>query len=324
MIKWFNNLHVGIKVLIILGVIFVLFSCCCFSVSILSVGLFDVEEDKVVKEDEKPKKNSKKEEKKTFSSIKISEVKVVDNKVSILGTTDLPNKSKLMIDLDVWGRSESDQYVGVSKDITVKNGNFQVELSPPQREEFKKGPYEISVMFTPKGQTPDVIKIVGKDGEKLTGNLVEEVGEFKILKLVEKKDLKLAINLPKYTFQQPSEFKKGTAEYTLSEYALAWKDQDWDRMTKYTQKTWLEGQDDPADMLSAWYDFKTLKGFEVINSKKVSDVIVDVTFNVQYEAMTNQISNKEITARIIKETGPYKPSINGSWGVNPISTLDEK
>ena len=258
-----------------------------------------------------------------FSSLTITNVSVSDGEVTISGNTDLPNGATLIVDFDVWGRSGSDLYVGVNKKTIISNGEFKEVLSIPQREEFKKGPYEVSILFTPRGQSDKIIQIVGKDGENLEGEIVDDSGTFKTMKLVEKKDLQLTITPPSYIFQQPSEFSQGSAERTLSEYMLAWKNQDWDKMASFAQKTWLNNETDPAGLLEAWYDFKTLKGFEITNVKKISNVTTDITCIVQYEAVTNQISKKQITARVIKETAAYTPNEQGQWGVNPTSAIRE-
>jgi len=127
-----------------------------------------------------------------------------------------------------------------------------------------------------------------------------------------------------YTFQSPSEFPQGSPERTLAEYALAWKDQNWQKMINFSQKTWVSNESDPVGSLEAWYAFKTLKGFEITKTDKISDVITDITFKVYYEMITNQIDKKEITARVIKESAPMTTSVQGQWGVNPTSTLGEK
>jgi len=258
-----------------------------------------------------------------FSSLMITDVNVSDGEVTISGNTDLPNSATLFVDFDVWGRSGSDLYIGITKKTIISNGEFKAVLLIPQREEFKKGPYEVSVSFTPRGQSDKIIQIVGKDGENLEGELIDDSRTFKTMKLVEKKDLQLTITPPSYTFQQPSEFPQGSAERTLAEYISAWKNQDWDKMASFAQKTWISNETEPAGLLEAWYDFKTLKGFEITNAEKVSNVTTDITCIVQYEAVTNQISKKQITARVIKETAAYTPNEQGQWGVNPTSAIRE-
>lgn len=258
-----------------------------------------------------------------FSKLAITNVSVSGGEVTISGNTNLPNGATLIVGFDVWGRSGSDLYIGVSKETTISNGKFKAVLAIPQREEFKKGPYKVSVLFTPRGQSNKVIQVVGKDGEKLEGDLINDNGTFKTMELVEKKELQLTITPPSYTFQQPSEFSQGSAEHTLAKYVLAWRNQDWNKMASLAQKTWLSNRTDPAGLLEAWYDFKTLKGFEITNAQKVSNVVYDITFVVQYEFMTNQISKKQITARVVKETAAYTLSEQGQWGVSPTSAIKE-
>jgi len=258
-----------------------------------------------------------------FSNLTITDVSVSDGEVTISGNTDLPNGATLMVGFDVWGRAGSDLYIGVDKKTTISNGKFKTVLAIPQREEFKKGPYEVSVLFTPRAQTNSIIQLVGKDGEKLRGDLVDDTWAFKTMKIAEKKNLQLTVIPPSYAFQQPSEFPQGSAEHTLAEYVLAWEEQNWNKMASFAQKTWLSNQTDPAGLLEAWYDFKTLKGFEISNVQKVSNVTYDITFVVQYEAVTNRISKEQITARVIKETASYTLSEQGEWGVNPTSAIRE-
>lgn len=258
-----------------------------------------------------------------FSTLATTDVSVSDGQVTISGHTDVPDGSSLIVSFDVWGRSGSDTYIGVQQKARVSAGEFEVTLAVPQREEFSEGPYEVSVSFTPRGQSDDITRVVGRDGENLAGDLVDESRSFRTMMSVEKRDLQLSVAPPSYTFQKPSQFPQGSAERTLAEYVLAWKNQDWGRMANFAQKTWVGDQVDAAGLLEAWYDFKTLKGFEITDASELSEVSVDVTFTVQYEAMTNQISKKQITARVIKETRPYTPSEQGEWGVNPTSALGE-
>ncbi len=259
-----------------------------------------------------------------YSVLKVSDVNADNKEVNISGNTDLPTGAILTIGFDVWGRADSDLYIGVDKNTTVSNGKFNVGLEVPQRDEFKKGPYEVSVLFTPRGQSDSVIALVGKDGENLEGDLVDRAfGSFNTLQLEEKVNIQLSVSPPSYTFQTPSEFPQGSAERALAEYITAWKNQNWQRMVKFSQKTWVSAESDPARTLKGCYDFKTLKGFEVKGTKTISDAAKDITFVVYYEAITNQIDKKQITARVIKETAPYKPSSQGQWGVNPISALRE-
>lgn len=260
-----------------------------------------------------------------YSILEITEVAGNEDQVTISGRTDLPDGATISVTFDVWGRSPDDLYIGVDGGATVSEGAFAITLAVPQRDEFIEGPYEVSLLFTPRGQSDQVIRLVGTDGENLAGDQVSERFGFNTLKLAARfDDLNLSIEPPSYRFQQPSEFPQGSAERAVAEYVLAWKNQDWSRMAELAQKTWLSDEPDPTGVLEAWYDFNILLGFEMIGVVAVSDVTSDVTFVVRYEAFTNEVETKQITARVIKETAPFTPSEEGDWGVNPISALAEE
>ena len=110
----------------------------------------------------------------------------------------------------------------------------------------------------------------------------------------------------------------------MAEWAQDWKNQNWQQMVTVSQKTWVSDQSDPAGALESQFGFKTLKGFKITGTSPVSSVMTDVTFLVYYEATTNQIDEKQITARVIKESAAETPSTQGTWGVNPISALREE
>ncbi len=260
-----------------------------------------------------------------YSSLEIVEVATEGERVSISGKTDLPDDASVNVTFDVWGRSEDDLYIGVDGDATVSGGTFGIALDIPQRDEFVDGPYEVSLLFTPRGQLDRVVQLVGADGENLTGEFVREsIVGFNLLELVERIDeLGVSVEPPSYTFEQPSDFPPGSAERTLAEYVLAWKNQDWSGMADLAQKTWLSDESDPTASLEAAYGFKTLLGFEVTSLDAASDVTGEVTFVVQYEAITNEIATVQITAKVIKESAPFTTSAQGEWGVNPISALAE-
>ncbi len=112
-------------------------------------------------------------------------------------------------------------------------------------------------------------------------------------------------------------------ERAFAEFLISWQEKDWDRMAKFTQKTWSSKEKNPAEMLDAWYGFKDLLGAEITKKSSVSDVTMDITATIYY-AVGSKIETKMITARVIREVAPYTPSPKGAWGVNPISTLREE
>lgn len=265
-----------------------------------------------VVEQEKPKK---------FSKLEITEVVYEDDKVRVTGTTDLPDGSQLNVNFDVAGRAATATYIGVSVKAKVESSKFTATLTPPNRPEFARGPYVVEVMFTPRAQSDVVLKLVGKDGEHLEGDEVRESYDFEILETSRQMDLQLRIT--SYPMVSTSTHSADSPERAFVEFLISWREKDWSRMAKFTQKTWNSKEKNPAEVLDAWYGLKDLLGAEIIKKSTVSDVTVDITATVYY-AVGSKIETKKITGRVIREIIAYVPSPRGKWGVNPISTLREE
>ncbi len=116
---------------------------------------------------------------------------------------------------------------------------------------------------------------------------------------------------------------EGTAERVFAEWLIAWKDRDFDRMATFSQKTWLDVHDNPAELLEAQYGFKELLGAEFTNIVRTTEVANEITTMIYY-SLGSDVQEKQVTARVIREAAPYEPSPAGDWGVNPISTLAEE
>lgn len=126
-----------------------------------------------------------------------------------------------------------------------------------------------------------------------------------------------------YPMVDVNSFSEGTAERAFAEWLTAWKDRDFNRMAAFSQKTWLDGEDNPAETLEAQYGFKELLGAEFTNIVRTTEVANDIAATIHY-SFGSDVQKKQITARVIREAAPYEPSPAGDWGVNPISTLREE
>lgn len=259
-----------------------------------------------------------------FSKLVISDVRFENGLVLITGETDLPDGAKLSIDFDVAGRDPDETYIGVSEKTTSRNGKFAVSLEPPLRPEFAKGSYLVEAMFTPRGQAEQIIAFVGKDGEKLQGNTVEEVYSFKVMRISERVELDL--NLTAYSIESPGEYTQRSPERALANYLVGWQKGDWKGMVKHTQKSWLSMKKDQgydsSEAISVMYDFKDLLGAKILNTKHVSNVIADIDLRVQY-ALGADVKTVTMQVRLMRESASLQPSPSGDWGVNPSSTLRE-
>ena len=257
-----------------------------------------------------------------FSKLEITDATYENGVIKVIGTTDLPSGSQLHVDVKVAGRPATATYIGVNTEVKVENGSFMATLVPSGRPEFAQGPHIVTVMFTPRGQSEAVLNLVGKNGEQLKGNKTREFHGFKVMETTLQVDLQ--IEVPSYPMVNPDSYPEGSPERAFAEFLSSWQKKDWNRMVKFTQKTWRnERKGNPAEMLEAWYGLRDLLGAEIIKARRISDVTRDITATLHY-AIGSKVKTSTITARVIKETAPYSPSPKGEWGVNPLSTLKEK
>lgn len=102
----------------------------------------------------------------------------------VSGTTGLPNGSQLGVNVRDEGyfsydgrdsdwRFENLTYL--AGEVTVRDGEFSTVVSGSEMEApMHSKDYEIEVSFNPVGQSSAIQQLVGSEGEKLSGSLVEE------------------------------------------------------------------------------------------------------------------------------------------------------
>lgn len=257
----------------------------------------------------------------SFSRMDVVSVRSENGAVVISGSTDLPDGSQLTVGFDLAGMPATGTYIGVNEHVLVHNGEFHSKLVPPNRPEYRNGKYLVEVMFTPRAQSEDVLEIVGRNGEHLGGDHAQTHGNFMLLEVV--KEISLDLDLGKaYPEIVPTKHQAGSPERAMMEFLYSWQKQDWNKMVSHTQKTWRSGQENPADMLEAWFGFKGLMGAEITGKTVTSNVAVDFSVTIHY-GFGSQVKSKSITARVIREDAPYSTSPYGDWGVNPSSALRE-
>ncbi len=110
---------------------------------------------------------------------------------------------------------------------------------------------------------------------------------------------------------------------TLTKFMNAWKDSNWSEMLENAQKTWRSKENNNSELLKSWFYLKDLTTFKILKTEKISDTCVDVTLRISYLFYISNLKEIKIKARVICETEPYKPSKDGTWGVNPVSILRE-
>jgi len=110
----------------------------------------------------------------------------------------------------------------------------------------------------------------------------------------------------------------------MENFLEAWKNEDWYGMWKSTQKTWRSKEGNNAERLYNFFGHKELESYEIKGMNEVSNCCVDIEVSISYfvaAEMKTQIAT--ITPRLLNEIKEYTPSVDGEWGVNPISMLKE-
>lgn len=112
----------------------------------------------------------------------------------------------------------------------------------------------------------------------------------------------------------------------LENFLEAWKNEDWHGMWKSSQKTWRCREGNNAERLFDLFGHKKLESYEIIGLNEVSDCCVDVEVRIEYSIEPHNpftVYEYTIRPRLLNETKEYTPSVDGEWGVNPISILKE-
>ncbi len=106
------------------------------------------------------------------------------------------------------------------------------------------------------------------------------------------------------------------AEKVLNSFLKAWLDNKPEEMKKYCQKTWLDAHVDAIVYLNNMIVSLPILTWEITLGDTAGEACIDLIayiFNPQLNI------NNNYRFRLICETAPYKPSLDGDWGVNPIS-----
>lgn len=102
---------------------------------------------------------------------------------------------------------------------------------------------------------------------------------------------------------------------TIDNFMKAWKEQDRKAMHSLCTKTYKVGNTE--------FQLKGLLPHQIASYKvgkieKSTEVVYDATVSVKLKGSAKP---REIKVRSVCEIAPWKPSLDGDWGVNPISAL---
>ena len=114
-----------------------------------------------------------------------------------------------------------------------------------------------------------------------------------------------------------------SAVETIHEFMDAWKNEDWAVMLVNSQRTWRSKEGNNAERIFNFFGHKKLLEFKIIGMNEVSNCCTDVVIRIKYYINPGKTQQCEVEARLLNELKEYHPSVDGSWGVNPISVLKE-
>lgn len=107
---------------------------------------------------------------------------------------------------------------------------------------------------------------------------------------------------------------------TSTEALVAWMQgiitNDYAQVTEHTQKTWLKNNGNCGEnwRFPIQADALQITEFESWKCNEVSPVMHWHTIKIKHKN-----GESTIGLNVIKEDGPYSPSLSGEWGVNPNS-----
>jgi uncharacterized protein with HEPN domain len=110
----------------------------------------------------------------------------------------------------------------------------------------------------------------------------------------------------------------------LKEYLKAWKNRDYELMFRKSQKTYRAVHRDRKEAdIEAFIGSKELTSYKLGDPLELGEAMVEIPVEIYYQQQKEKY-HKMIKVRVIKEIEAYKPSVNGTWGVNPISAFREE
>ncbi len=120
------------------------------------------------------------------------------------------------------------------------------------------------------------------------------------------------------------DYQPGTAEAALAEFVLLWKQRKWADLEKKCQITWAQLYPDgqAASLLKLQLGGYRLLDAHLGETSSITAVTKDIPVTIDYKAGKN-VAHRTLLARVICESAPFTPDVNGQFGVNPTSLYRE-
>ena len=232
----------------------------------------------------------------------------------ISGTTDLPDGSKVNLDLSLYTPNPDDTYVGNSKEAIVHDGRYSGTVSFPEVAGFAKGSHEVAVLFTPKAQTPDILAFVGQDGENLKGPNARKVFGFRTMEV--KKRVRLRVAKRSVTMPNPSAYAFDDPRHGLAIVLADWKAKRWSDIVDNATLADDSSRAKLREMVDAQLGFRDLESAS-IGAVDRTGLIARITVEAAY-SMGSEL-RKETMRFVMNRVDVHgDPDPNGRWRANLI------
>ena len=99
----------------------------------------------------------------------------------------------------------------------------------------------------------------------------------------------------------------------IGKFLQAWKDNNHSKMLELTTETWKDKH--TKSTIKGLFQSR-IKSFKITEIRESTTTVFDVDITIRIKGQ-----QRKITARLICEIAPYTPSVDGEFGVNPISLI---
>ena len=248
----------------------------------------------------------------SYTRLTIDSVRQEGSAAVLAGSTDLPDGCELRAEIELYTSNPDATYVGNGLDVRASGGRWSATIPFPQVAGFARGPHEASVMFTPKAQSPEVLALVGQNGERLRGRSSSKAFDFRVMEA--KRRVRMAVAKRAISMPDPSAYGSEDPRRAMATLLAGWKAKRWDEIAEDATLT----EDSSASERREWVDSQL--GFRDLESASVGSVdrtglIARVNAQVAY-SMGSELRKETLGFVFLKVDGHANPSPNGRWRAN--------
>jgi hypothetical protein len=122
-------------------------------------------------------------------------------------------------------------------------------------------------------------------------------------------------------FENVTNVRAGTPVHSVVLFYSGWKAKNLNTMLEFSSPTWKD-KPKAKEKLQLWFKGLTLKGMQLINSKRINDTNYKIICKTAWiDEMTNKKFVNFINVDVVCEKGVNQESIDGKWYVRPITMV---